>query len=392
MQESNYEAKVDLEKAESRLHLAENASTVESAVSLLTEAYQHIVSSRRWIERARNLKVLDKAIVVTLHRAEATYERLRNSLQSRTSSHVAPDFPESTYSPERLPKQVLVKWWPLPITNPSSPGFALQTMFAEEEIALRLGIRRTDVRNLQEKPESTASIVNSIAALLPPRHHYALSNWKEPEKSAFWHPEGYATWVIAECIGFVLRRLLAEGVKPQFRQVSDEEAVKRYINDECQFYERPMSQPEAGRVFGLPEVAPERAWTSSIGKIRDHFHAVTKVLDPSNADQESMLALADERVAFQKAFYRILAERYLRVGTNRTLSRIENEKYPLSRDDAAYVSAIVKQLLGERCVKELRRGGLLLLRPSGPEVERCVRGHLKALADLHLQLGQTPLV
>lgn len=391
MQESNYEAKVDLDKAESRLQLAESAGNIESAVSLLTDAYQHIVSARRWIERARNLKVLDKSITVILHRAEQQYERLRLALQSRTSSHVAPDFPESTYSPERLPGQVLVKWWPLPITSPSSPGFALQTMFAEEEIAQRLGIRRTDVRALKEKPDSTASIVNGIAALLPPRHHYALSNWKEPEKSMFWHPEGYATWIIAECIGFVLRRLLEEGVRPQFRQVSDEEAVKRYIGAECQFYERPMSQPEAGRIFGLPDVAPERTWTSSIGKIREHYKLLIKMLDPAEVDQESMLAIASERVSVQKAFYRILAERYLRVGTNRTLSRIESEKYPLSRDDAAYVAGILKQLLGERCVRELRRGGLLVLRPSGPEVEKCIRQKLKELADLHLQLGQTPI-
>lgn len=392
MQEANYEARIDLGKAEGLLHDVASAGSVEAAVNALTNAYQYILSGRRWIERARNLKVLDKSLSVTLRRVETLYEQLRNGLQSRTSSHVAPDFPESTYSPEQLPGQVLVKWWPLPITSPSSPGFALQTMFAEEEIAQRLGIRRSDVRNLKEKPDSTASIVNSIAATLPPRHHYALSNWKEPEKSMFWNPEGYATWVIAECIGYVLRRLLEEGVRPQFRQVSDEDAVKRYISSECQFYERPMSQPEAGRIFGLPDVAPERTWTSSIGKIREHYQLLMKTLDPAESDHESMLAIADERVSVQKAFYRILAERYLRVGTNRTLSRIESEKYPLAKGDAEYVTGILKQLLGERCVRELRRGGLLLLRPSGPEVEKCVRQKLRELADLHLQEGQTPLV
>jgi hypothetical protein len=391
MQESNYEAKVDLDKAESRLQLAQSASTVENAVSLMTEAYQHIVSGRRWIERARNLKVLDKTLSVTLRRVETLYDQMRSALQSRPASHVAPDFPESTFDPERQPGQVLVKWWPLPITSPSSPGFALQTMFAEEEIAQRLGIRRIDVRTLKERPDSTASILNSIAATLPPRHHYALSNWKEPEKSMFWHPEGYATWIIAECIGYVLRRLLEEGIRPQFRQVSDEEAVKRYISSQCQFYERPMSQPEAGRIFGLPGVAPERTWTSSIGKIREHYTLLMKTLDPAEADQESMLAIADERVNVQKAFYRILAERYLRVGTNHTLSRIESEKYPLNKGDGEYVAGIVKQLLGERCVRELRRSGLLVLRPTGPEVEKCVKQKLVELANLHLQLGQNPV-
>ena len=405
-------------------------SLLNKVRGLLEEAHPHILK--------------DAEASVVFLQLEQVYNESLDQLRRRVEGgrRIAPDFPETVFSIQKESDQLLVKWWPInfPIEG-KIDGFVLRTISPELEIAHALGISKSELRQYRIEnnipwakpafripdlieegrlPAGFATTKGTVASVLAPLkrragqppHKMTVGPWgktyiDEEGQSQIVDPtkrhlafQEVANWVSSDCIGYVLRRLLELGVRPQTSGAEDERRLREILAERrvCPVAEAPMGRVVAERILGVP-------WMAKLSEIHRAYRRSEREFAPEMHDPEDQDSAAELRYNFQRAFLSTLAARYTRiiskkgVGRKRDkgegyvtfglgnphLSTILDKDHPLRPEEIIYVRQAVRLLLLESCRREFHKQDLEM---TPRALADCVGEWMLRLAAAHEARGQ----